>query len=224
MRALVIDDEQLVLEGLEALLQAMLPDLSLDKTGDVLAAAQLAASVCYEVVLLDWHLRGQAGEAIDGRTVIEAIRAAGSRTPIIVVSGGERDDWPQLMQELGLSGVVPKCASGTQLVDAIRIATRGGVYLPAQSPWDSAASAARPAQAAPARTLSPRERFPELTPRQAEVFDVMIRGLGDKQIARELGISEATVKTHVRGILAVVGVNRRGEAVFEATGSGSKNG
>jgi DNA-binding NarL/FixJ family response regulator len=224
MRALVIDDEQLVLEGLEALLQAMLPDLSLDKTADVEAATRLAASVGYEVILLDWHLRDAAGCPIDGRRVVQAIRDAGAATPIIVVSGDERSDWPQLLQELALSGIVPKCASGTQLIDAIHVATRGGVYLPARALWSGDSAAARRQPAHAARALSPRERFPELTQRQAEVFEVMIRGLGDKQIARELGISEATVKTHVRGVLAVVGVRRRGEAVFEATGSVRKNG
>jgi len=221
MRALVIDDEQLVLEGLEALLQAMLPDLSLDKTADVNAATLLAASVRYELILLDWHLRGAAGEPVDGRSIVQAVRAAGSTAPILVVSGDDRHDWPQLLQEMGLSGMVPKCASGTQLIDAIQVATRGGIYLPAWPLGEASSSWRQPAP--PQRALSPRERFPELTARQAEVFEVMIRGLGDKQIARELGISEATVKTHVRGILAVVGVNRRGEAVFEATAAGGKN-
>jgi two-component system nitrate/nitrite response regulator NarL len=210
MRALVIDDEQLVLEGLAALLQAMLPELSLDRTADVATALQLAGTVRYEVILLNWHLIDSTGARVDGRQIVQSLRKCGSTTPVVVVSGDDRPDWPQLLLELGLSGLVPKCATGSTLVDAIHVATRGGIYLPAQT---------RSLRV----QLEPRERFPDLTARQAEVFNVMIRGLGDKQIARELGISEATVKTHVRGILAVVGVRRRGQAVFEITG-GSGNG
>ncbi len=218
MRALVIDDEQLVLEGLEALLQAMLPELSLDKTADVATALQLAASVRYEVILLDWHLVNSQGAAVDGREVVHALRNAGTSAPVIVVSGDDRTDWPGTLLELGLSGMVPKCSTGSTLVDAIQVATRGGIYLPAQTRSLRVQPSYRAAP--PARPQEPRERFPDLTARQAEVFNVMIRGLSDKQIARELGISEATVKTHVRGILTVVGVRRRGEAVFEITGGG----
>ena len=129
MRALVIDDEQLVLEGLEALLQALLPELSLDKTADVSMAIKLAATVRYEVILLDWHLLDNSGLAVDGSVIVQAIHASGSAIPIIVVSGDDRLDWPQLVLKLGLSGLVPKYASGATLVDAIEIAIRGGVYL-----------------------------------------------------------------------------------------------
>jgi len=217
MRALVIDDEQLVLEGLEAFLQVSLPDLSLDKTADVRTALHLASTVRYELVLLDWNLVRADGSAIDGRGVVEALRSTGSAAPIVVVSGDERDDWPQRLLEMGLSGFVPKCASGATLIDAIQVALRGGIYLPSQTLAQRAHRAYRRATE-PQREVDPRQRFPDLTERQAEVFRVMIRGLSDKQIARELGISESTVKTHVRAILTTVGVGRRGEAVFEMTG------
>jgi two-component system nitrate/nitrite response regulator NarL len=216
MRALVIDDEQLVLEGLEALLQAMMPELSLDKTADVGTALQLASTVHYEVILLDWHLVAPDGQPIDGRELVQALRNQGSTAPMVVVSGDDRPEWPQILLELGLSGLVPKCATGTTLVDAIHVATRGGIYLPAKTRIQRVQPSYR--QAPAPRPVGLRERYPELTVRQADVFNVMIRGLSDKQIARELGISEATVKTHVRGILGVVGVRRRGEAVFEITG------
>jgi two-component system nitrate/nitrite response regulator NarL len=220
MRALVIDDEQLVLEGLEAFLQAALPELSLDKTADVNTALQLAASVPYELLLLDWHLVDQDGHALDGRTMVQGLRAQGCKAPILVVSGDDRADWPALLFELGLSGVVTKSASGARLVDAIQIAIRGGIYLPAQTLAARANPRFRPAAEA-ARPVDPKLRYPDLTERQVDVFRVMVRGLSDKQIARELGITEATVKTHVRAILGVVGVRRRGEAVFEVTGRGA---
>lgn len=218
MRALVIDDMELVLDGMQALLQVLLPDVSLDKTPSVSTAVQLATSIPYELILLDWHLLDADGAAIDGREFIEALRHKGCSTPIIVVSGDDRIDWSPLVLELGLAGVVPKFAAGTVLADAIQVAMRGGIYLPAQVRERRAGVPYRPAGTQ--RPLEPKERYPDLTPRQCEVFDGMIRGNSDKQIARDLGISESTVKTHVRSILSVVGVRRRGAAVFEATGGG----
>lgn len=220
MRALVIDDEQLVLEGLEAFLQVSLPDLSLDKTASVRTAFHLASSVAYQLVLLDWHLVNADGSRIDGRGVVDTLRRAGSQAPIIVVSGDCGPDWPQLLLELGLAGFVPKSASGPSLIDAIHVALRGGIYLPSQTMLKN-----RPPPApVAAADVDPRQLFPSLTERQAEVFSEMIKGLSDKQIARDLGIAESTVKTHVSAILGAVGVDRRGKAIYEATAGTVRHG
>ena len=113
MRLLVIDDEQLVLEGLEAFLQAALPEATLDKTADAAAAVRLSSSVPYEVVLLDWHLRdGDSGASVDPQQLILHMRQAGCASAIIVVSGDEQLPWAKLVLDLGLSGYVPKVAPG----------------------------------------------------------------------------------------------------------------
>ena len=86
MRLLVIDDEQLVLEGLEAFLQAALPDVSLDKTASATTALSLASTVPYEVVLLDWNLTDPStGEAVDPQELVRRLRQAGCDSAIIVV-------------------------------------------------------------------------------------------------------------------------------------------
>lgn len=218
MRVLVIDDEQLVLEGLEAFLQAALPDITLDKTADVTTALRLAAAFHYELVLLDWHLVDEHGGSTDPGQIIASLRQQGGDTPIIVVSGDVQGPWAQRIAQWGLAGMVPKSAPGKVLLAAIE-AARSGQAWPAAAPLATASTAAE-ANTAPRNTpqptpeLDPRAQYPELTERQAEVFKVMARGLSDKQIARELGIAETTVKTHVRAILDVVGVRRRGAAVW----------
>lgn len=212
MRTLVIDDEQLVLEGLEAFLQASLPDISLDKTADLNTAIGLAASVKYQLVLLDWHLANGEGSRVDGRRVIHAIRANGQDVPILIVSGDGDAPWHDLVMEMNLSGMVHKSSPGQSLLDAIQVAMNGGVYLPRLPQSKRQISAVHPMAAGSSASI--RQRFADLTDRQCEVFEVMARGMSDKQIARELGISESTVKTHVRGILDAVGVRRRGEAIF----------
>jgi len=221
VRALLIDDEDLVLEGLEAFLQVSMPDLSLDKTSELAVAVELAAKVPYELTLLDWHLTGADGRQQDGRAVIEALRAGGSRAPILVVSGGDPTPWPERVFELGLAGFVPKRASGATLLQAMRIALDGGVFLLDRALQQRAGVAVKPPAAPTVPTddaASLQLRFPALTERQAEVFRIMLRGASNKEIARELDIGVNTVHTHVRGVLAAVGAQRRGEAVFRVVG------
>lgn len=217
MRALVIDDEQMMLDGLDAFLQASMPELTLDKTAEIDAALRLASTVEYGFVVLDWNLLGSDGQPVDASAVIAALRQAHPMVPVIVVSGDERRNWPRLLIEHELSGFVPKSARGSVLMDAIHVALRGGIYMPSKALLERThgvgrrSAAARPAP-------DPQALFPELTQRQCAVFKVMMTGVGDKQIARELGIAESTVKTHVKAILAIVGVRRRGEAVHQVNG------
>ena len=218
MRALVIDDELLVLEGIEAFLQASLPDLTLDKTADVDTALRLAATVRYELVLLDWNLISNEGARVDGRAVVQALRDGGLAAPVLVVSGDDHLDRQHLVFGLGLAGFVSKSAPGSALLDAIQVALHGGVYLPQQIA-NRRIHGGRASHGGGAMTpVDLRARYPELTQRQAEVFAIMVRGVSDKQIARELSISEATVKSHVQAIFDVVGVRRRDGLLFCATG------
>jgi DNA-binding NarL/FixJ family response regulator len=218
MRALVIDDEQMMLDGLDAFLQASMPELTLDKTAEIDAAVRLAKTVEYSFVVLDWNLLGSDGLPVDASGVIKALRNAHPMVPVIVVSGDDCTDWPKRLLDFELSGFVPKSAHGAVLMDAIHVALRGGIYLPSKALLQHTHCPSRRAAVA-RRTADPQVLFPELTERQSQVFKVMITGVGDKQIARELGIAESTVKTHVKAILAIVGVRRRGEAVHQVTGA-----
>lgn len=222
MRALLIDDEQLVLEGMAAYLQVALPDLSVDKTSDLAAALQWAATVPYRLVLLDWHLLGERGLPAQGMSVVQALRRAGSTASILLVSGEDPQRCRDWVDRLGLAGYVPKSASGAALVAAIHTVLDGGTAWPDDDSQARARAAARRGSGEAQPSIDAlRQRFPMLTERQAEVLAVMVQGAGDKQIARSLDLSPNTVRTHVRGVLAAVGVNRRGEAVFRAvSGSG----
>ena len=108
MRALLIDDQQLIRESLEMLLQVMMPDISLDHAASAHGAIQLAATIDYQLILLDWWL----GE-VNGGQCIEQLRAAGSTAPVVVVSG---DDNEQVVQQaLALGGgryLPPRRAAG----------------------------------------------------------------------------------------------------------------
>ena len=215
MRALLIDDQQLIRESLEMLLQVMIPDISLDHANSADSAVRLASTIDYQLILLDWWL----GE-VNGGQCLEQLHAAGVTAPVIVVSGDENEALMRRALDLGAAGYVTKNASKNSLVDAIKVALAGGRYLP---PRRSAAAMQAPPPPTPGvpATRDLQEVFPDLTDRQTDVFRVLMRGLSDKQIARELGVSESTVKSHVRAILQTVGAHRRSEATYLARQRGA---
>lgn len=206
MRALWIEDHQLIGESLEMLLQVVMPELSLDKARDLDTARQLVQSIPYELVLLDWWL-----EQSDGAAAISALRAQGCQAPIIVVSGDDREPVMRRALDLGVAGYVRKSAGAQELIDTLQTVLSGG--KPSTPP------------AAPARAgLPPLDLamlYPSLTPRQIDVLEQLMRGQSDKQIARLLGIGDTTVKSHVRAILAALQVRSRGEAAHRARSDGA---
>lgn len=210
MRALWLEDHQLIGDSLELLLQVMMPEISLDKARSVDVAVQLVQSFHYEVILLDWWL----GDT-PGGTTLKALREAGCSAPFIVVTG---DDRPEVLDEaraLGALDNVSKSAEPEQLLDALRRALQGQIAAARDGVQLIPVPSAAPA-------LDVAEVYPELTPRQADVFRFLMRGLSDKEIARELDVSHTTARTHVRAILQVVGANRRGEAVYLARSRGAR--
>lgn len=210
VRALWIEDHQLIGDSLEVLFQVLMPDLSLDKARNIEEAARLAQTFQYQIVLLDWWIEGQ-----DGERSLRILREAGCDTPFVVVSGDDSDTVMRRARELGAQAYVSKSTDPMTLVDAIRSAlgdstpTVPGALSKGQMPAGDGLAA-----------IDVENAFPELTARQADVFRALMRGASDKQIARELGVSETTIKTHVRGILQAVGVRKRGEAVYQAMARG----
>ncbi len=210
MRALWIEDHQLIGDSLEMLLSVLMPEVSLDKARSLDAALQFAQSFRYEVVLMDWWL----GDT-DGEHTISALRAARCQAPIIVVTADEREAVVRRAQAMKVAGYITKTADPMALVTAIRQVVEG---LRAAEPLPAYSV---PSAQGPLPSLSLEDVFPELTARQADVFRCLMRGISDKQIARELDISETTVKTHVRAILQLVGAAKRGEAVYQARARGA---
>jgi two-component system nitrate/nitrite response regulator NarL len=210
MRVLVCDDHALFREGLRLLLEELDPTIDILLAGTAEGAVQLAEGGI-DLVLLDWHLEGLTGEA-----ALAALREALPLAQIVVLSG-ERD--PRLVRsivELGAAGFISKASSKEELMLALRTVAGGGIYLPA-----SVLPPAANAQAQP-RPVDVSELFPALTGRQADVLRATLRGLSNKLIARELGISPDTVKTHLKAIYGELGVQSRGEAVYLAARRGVK--
>ncbi len=209
MRVLMVDDHVMVLQGLKNLLGAMSPGLQIDTASSVQAAVELAMAVPYDLVMLDWKL----GDGT-GADAMQRLREAGCSARIVVVSG---DAPPQVVREaieLGAAGYVSKSCSSETMLSALDTVLQGGIFLPAE-----------PGQgAAPGTLIEAEARLQALTPRQADVYRAAARGLPNKLIARELGIAESTVKTHLQTMYGLLGVRNRTELAYHASREGIRVG
>jgi DNA-binding NarL/FixJ family response regulator len=202
-RVLIADDHPLY----RAALQTILPRAC---SGAQVAEAacqdevmnQVASDSDFDLIVLDLNLPGATG-----LSCLRYVHDAAPLTPIIVVSG---NDDPATMSEArlaGAAGYVPKSAPGDVLVQAIRLVMAGGTYLPA-------AAALRHSMSLGSPTADPIGE--PLTSRQMRVLRLLTQGLSNKQIARDLEISEITVKAHVSAIFRKLGVSNRTQAANAA--------
>lgn len=211
MRILICDDHALFAEGLRMVLEAIDGKLEVDTCGGAEAAIAAARAAPFDLLLLDWHLSGLSGEA-----ALLAIRDATPETSIVVVSGERDVHLIRKIVDLGAAGFIPKDSSKQELREALAAIARGEVFLP-----PSALETVSVATVGPiTHGLEVTEAFPGLTPRQCDVLRAMIRGHSNKLIARELDLSPATVKSHLKVVFEELGVHSRAEAVYVAARRG----
>jgi DNA-binding NarL/FixJ family response regulator len=200
MDVLVVDDHALFREGLKFLLRELDGSLGIDEAPDCAAALARVAARRYDLVLLDLNLPG-----LRGMDALAALLGAVPGTPTVVLSG---EDDPQLVRsaiKAGAMGFIPKSSTHEVLIQALRLVFAGGVYLPPAA-LDTHTAAA---PAAGAATLG-------LTPRQMDVLRCVIQGKPNKSIARDLDISEGTVKAHLSAVMQALNARNRTEAVYAA--------
>jgi len=219
MRVLMIDDHVMVLQGLKNLLGAMVPGLQIDTASAIGPALAMTEGVRYDLVLLDWNLDG-----CNGADAMQRLRDVGCAARIVVLSGDSDHQLVHTAIELGAAGFVPKRYSSEAMLSALDKVLKGGIFLPPDMP-----AGQLPAASAAATPLVEAEQHLSalvsgLTPRQVDVYRAAARGLPNKLIARELGIAEATVKSHLAAVYAVLGVRNRTEAAYHASREGIRVG
>jgi DNA-binding NarL/FixJ family response regulator len=198
-RVLIADDHPLYCDALQAVVPQACPgaDIGVAASQEEVLAA-VTGERPFNLVLLDLNLPGAVG-----LSCLIALRRVAPDTPIVVVSAvGD----PKIMQDAimaGASAFIPKSAPSQVLINALKVILAGGTYMPT-----GILSALRNADAAPGRA--------ELTLRQRRVLELLSTGLSNKRIARELAISEITVKAHVSAIFRKLGVTNRMQAGLEA--------
>lgn len=215
MKLLVVDDHTLFRQGLKFLLRDLDENLQITEASDSRQAVALAGQP-FDLILLDLHMPGTVG--LDALT---AMREAFETTRIVVLSGEENPRQVRRAIESGAVGFVPKSSTPELLLSALQIVLSGSVYLPPLALKDMDADSAPAAERgapAPAPTQNTLENL--LSPRQLEVLHKAIVGKPNKVIARELDISEGTVKAHLAAAFLALGVRNRTEAVYVAARMG----
>jgi DNA-binding NarL/FixJ family response regulator len=205
MNILLIDDHTLFREGLKFLLRSLDAALEVDEAGDCAKALEHAAARRYDLVLLDLKMPGVAG--LDA---LAALRDAVPDAPLVVLSGEDNPGVVRAAIERGAMGFIPKSSTPEVMIQALKLVLAQGVYLP-PAVLDATAPSAAASQAAPAQPT-----LPGLTPRQMDVLRCVIQGKPNKIIARELDLSEGTVKAHLSSVLRALGTRNRTEAVYAA--------
>ena len=220
MKVLLIDDHPLILSALQAVIQGLGDDVLVNGAGSAEAArAALSEAADYDLLLLDLAL----GET-DGFDLLAEVRAAYPTIPVVIVSASERTSDVIRAIDLGAMGFVPKRSPNAELVQALRMVLSGGLYVPptmlgldfSNPPTDTGTNPnelLRGTAAEPHQQAGSFEKL-GLTPRQSEVLGLLLKGLPNKLIARELDLSVETVKDHVAAVLRTLGVSTRTQAVL----------
>ncbi len=200
---IIIADDHPLFRG--ALRQALLgcgSETVIVEAGDF-DAARTSATQCpdADLMLLDLSMPGASG--LSG---LITLRAEHPGLPVVIVSA--RDDAATIRRalDLGASGFISKSASIEEIREAIAVVLEGNIYTPGGYQRS-------PEQDAEIGDLINRLRT--LTPQQSRVLSMLAEGLLNKQIAYELGVSEATIKAHVSAILLKLNVDSRTQAVIQ---------
>ena len=199
----IADDHPLFRDALRQAVGSVVASARIDEAGSFEElTALLDQDSDVDLVLLDLTMPG-----ISGFSGLIYLRAQFPAIPVVIVSAS--DDGGTIRQSLdfGASGFIPKRFGVETLRDAILKVLGGDVWVPADTDLSSATDP---------ELVRLRDRLVTLTPQQVRVLMMLSEGLLNKQIAYELGVSEATIKAHVSAILQKLGVESRTQAVIAA--------
>lgn len=199
---LIADDHAMMRAALAGTVRLRWPEAVVETAACFPEAARLAGGKGYDLILCDLAMPG--AEPLTG---VAAVMRAAPGVPVLIVTGSEDDRVLIDLFDAGVAGFIPKTSSGEVVEAAIALVAAGGRYLP-------------PRLLELVQDLAPRKSKdtppPAFTARQREVFELLIKGASNKEIARELGVSPATIKVHVAALLSTLNVRNRSEAVSRA--------
>ena len=202
---LIADDHPLFRDALQRAVLTAVPQARVHSADSVHALLGLIEQFPdAELLLLDPHMPGARGYS-----ALAHIRGQHPGLPTIVVSGHEEAQVARRALAHGALAYIPKSSSGEEIVAAVRAVLDGDTWLPSR--LVGAAGELESGEAAAAAQLA------ALTPQQFRVMTMIAEGLLNKQIAYDLGVSEATVKAHMTAIMRKLGVNNRTQVALIAS-------
>jgi DNA-binding NarL/FixJ family response regulator len=209
-RVVVADDQALIRAGFRMILDAE-PDLEVvGEAATGLEAVEVVARTLPDVVLMDVRMPD-----LDGIAATRQVVGAGGPTKVLILTTFDLDDYVHEALRAGASGFLLKESPPEQLVSAVHTVVSGDAVL---APGVTRRMIERFVSSAPPR--SPDKALGSLTPRELEVLGLVARARSNGEIAAELYVSEATVKTHLARLLVKLGLRDRLHAVVFAYENG----
>src|SRR6266446_5084624 len=203
IRLVIADDHPLFRGALREAVSGLFEDVEIAEAGsfeDVTKLLERGAEV--DLILLDLAMPG-----VRGFSGLMYLRAQYPSVPVVVVSANDDPAVIRRCMEFGASGFIPKTLGVEAMRVAIARVLEGGVWTPPDVDLEAGTDA---------ETADLMARLATLTPQQVRVLMMLSEGLLNKQIAYNLGVSEATIKAHVSAILQKLGVESRTQAVIAA--------
>ncbi|WP_396593464.1 response regulator [Brevundimonas sp. R86498] len=196
-RIIVADDHPLFRAALVSALAHAAPGARIDETPSLAGAREALSRGPIDLLLLDLRLSDS-----DGFVGLAGVRADFPAVPVVVVSASEDGETIARALSFGASGFIPKSATLETMVEALSAIRAGEIWAPA----NLAAGASDGIEA----------RIASLTPSQLRILVGLQQGRLNKQIAFDLGVTEATIKAHLTGMFRKLGVQTRTQAVIAA--------
>lgn len=202
MKVLIADDHALFRDGLSMHLEQIDPQAIIFQAGSFSSAMKIVDDEKkLDLIIVDLDMPDMHWE--EGLAELKA-KASGAR--FVVISATEDGKSIRKTLEKGISGYIPKRSDPKIMSGALKLILDGGTYLP-PSILDVPS---------PSSALEGKGRGKTLTNRQSQVLELVAQGMSNKQIAYEMGVSEATVKLHINALLRSIGATNRTQAVVTA--------
>ncbi|AWB87440.1 response regulator [Mycetocola zhujimingii] len=211
-RVLLADDHEMVRAGFRIILGSQ-PDLEI--VGEAATGADalaLARELNPDVVCMDVQMPG-----MDGLEATRQITADGAlASAVLILTTFDRDDYLFEALSAGASGFLLKNSTPEQLIDAVRVVAAGDALLSPAVTRRVIERFGAPGETDAGTAAAPPSALESLTDREAEVLQLVAQGLSNAEIARDLFVGEATVKSHVSKVLQKLGLRDRIQAVVWA--------
>jgi DNA-binding NarL/FixJ family response regulator len=211
MDVLLVDDHPIIHEVMRAVVRRAMPDAKFHAVTSLQAGISRGRSLPrLRYALIDLGLPG-----CSGIEALVAFRKGLPRVTAVVVSATDDRDSVNSALRAGAAGFIVKTSKAGVMVAALQLIASGGIYIPPESITVPKAEMSRTSVAPP---------LPSLTDRQSGVMRLLAKGLSYREIARDLGISESTVKQHAHAVYKTLGVSSRVQAMIALQRHASRSG
>ncbi len=206
MKVLIADDHALFRDGLSLHLEQIDPQAVIFQAGNFSQAMKIIDDEKkLDLIIIDLDMPD-----MDWEEALKEIKEKTDGARLVIISASEDSRSIRKSMEYGISGYIPKRSDTKVLTGALKLILDGGTYLPPSVLDNGHAVSGYNANA------NVRAKGKTLTNRQAQVLELVAQGMSNKQIAYEIGVSEATVKLHINALLRAVGATNRTQAVITA--------